>query len=331
MTKAYDVIGIAEAIVDIFIQTNKQQILDFGYAHMAMTLINEKEADKLLTWMGNPQMIPGGSVANSLDIIAQLGGKTALIGSIGNDNLGQLLLKDWRDRGIDSFIHTEASPYTGRVHVLIDENGERSFATFFGVCGHIRSEHIPDHLIKNSRFLMSEGYLWDSDLCRQTYFEVAERIQKNNWDTKTAFTLADPFVIERHYDDILNYIKKHCHILFCNEKELNALMKNNSSEKSVEFIQDLDITLALTLAEKGARIINRNIDITIPTEKVELVTDATGAGDSWCGGMLYGLCQGFSLKKSAQLGHDCASYIIKQIGARPQCSFDTMKTKYNLK
>lgn len=327
----YDVVGIAEAIVDIIIQTTKKEIRNFGYAHAAMTLIDENEADKLFAWMKQPQIIPGGSVANSLDIIARLGGKSAIFGTVGSDKLGRFLLDNWSERHIDHFIQKQPKPYTGRVHVLIDENGERSFATFFGLCGDIHPYHIDDNIIKNSRFLMSEGYLWDAALCRKTYFDVAKRIKSNRWPTKIALTLADPFVIERNYEEIFDFIQNYCHILFCNETELKALMRKASLDDIGEFIERLDVTLALTLAEEGARIIHHGRDIVIPTRKIKDVVDATGAGDSWCGGMLYGLCQGFSLEKSAELGHDCAAYIIQQIGARPSCSFDKIKEKYNLK
>lgn len=313
--KQYNVVGIGEAIVDIITQMPKDNIIKMGLAHGAMISIDADQMQKLQPVLHDAKWFCGGSVANTLDLIAQLGGKTAIIGALGNDKISAYLKKDWKNNGVTDLTQQVDLPHTGRCHIFFDENGERSFATFFGVCGDIDFTKINIDIIRQSQYLLLEGYLWDSPNCQQIYQKLAQLIHDEKLDTHIAITPSDPLLIQRHYETIVPFIKQYAHWVFCNERELKALFQTDDLNDAITQAKSLKPCFALTQAENEVILITDGEAQAIPHQAIK-PKDATGAGDSWAGGFLYGLCQGLSLDQSAALAHRCASIIIQNIGAR---------------
>lgn len=313
--KIYDVVGVGEAIVDIITQMSKNDIIRMGLAHGAMVSIDADQMQKLQPILHDATWCCGGSVANTLDLIAHLGGKTAIIGALGNDKISTYLKNDWKKNGVTDFTQQVDLPHTGRCHIFFDENGERSFATFFGVCGDIDFEKIHLDAIRQSQYLLLEGYLWDSPNCQQIYQKLAQMIHDEKLDTRIAITPSDPLLIKRHYATIVPFIKQYTHWVFCNERELKALFQTNDLDDAIQKAKSLKPSFALTQAEKEVILITGGEIKTIWHQEIE-PKDATGAGDAWAGGFLYGQCQGWSLEQSAALAHSCANIIIQNIGAR---------------
>lgn len=313
--KQYDVIGVGEAIMDIITQMAKNDIIDMGLSYGAMINIDADQMQELQPVLHDASWLCGGSVANTLDLIARLGGKTAIIGALGNDKLALSLKENWQKCGVTDLTQQIDLPHTGRCHIFVDEYGERSFATFFGVCGDIDFEQINLDSIRQAQYLLLEGYLWDSIHCQKIYQKLAQIIHDEKLDTKIAFTPSDPLLIKRHHHNIFPFITDYVHWVFCNERELKALFQVTELDQALETAKNLNTNFALTQAEDGITLITDGKIIPIEHQSINPV-DATGAGDAWAGGFLYGQCQGLDFWQSAALAHRCASIIIQHMGAR---------------
>ncbi len=313
--KQYDIVGIGEAIMDIIIQMPKEEILQMGLAHGAMINIKTDQMQELQPVLKDATWIPGGSVANSIDLIARLGGKTAMIGALGNDDIAVSLKKDWQDHHVDDLTQQIALPQTGRCHIFVDEHGERSFATYFGLCGDIDFYKIDLDTIGNAKYLLLEGYLWDSPNCRMIFQQIAEHIQREKLDTKIAFTPSDPLLITRHHKSISAFLTQYVQMVFCNARELKALFETQTLDDAIQQAKQQQTCFALTQGANGITIIDGGNCLYRPHQSIAPL-DATGAGDSWSGGFLYGLCQGYDIEQAAELAHNCASLIIQHVGAR---------------
>jgi sugar/nucleoside kinase (ribokinase family) len=317
MTKKYDVVGIGNAIVDVISACEEEFLVTHAMRKGTMALIDEGQAESLYDQMGSATECSGGSVANSLAGLAQLGAKTAFIGKVKNDQLGRIFRHDMKAIGID-FIGEPAAKGkpTARCLICVTPDGERTMNTYIGACADVQPDDIDGEVIKQGKYLLIEGYLWDQPHAKQAIRQAIELAKMNG--VKIAFSLSDVFCVERHRTEFQQLVAHEIDVVFANERELMALYEYPTLERCIAHIREHTELACITRHEHGSILVTRETDTLILPTKVAEVVDSTGAGDLYAAGVLFGLSQGWSLEKSGNLGSQCAADIIQQFGARPQ-------------
>jgi sugar/nucleoside kinase (ribokinase family) len=318
MEKKYNIVGIGNAVVDTICLVEEHILSDFNLTKGSMFLIDEANA-KRLEPLKYEEIKSGGSIANSVATMAMLGAKTALIGKVGKDKFGDIFSNDLKQIGCDFICKKKnKSGSTARSYVLVTPDGERTMCTYLGLASQI-SDEIDDEVIANSEILYLEGYLWDD---HETIMALRHAVQvaKEN-ETKVVFSLSDGFCVERHRSEFLNMFSNF-DILFANEMEMEFLIGKDFADNDYQkvkneiMMRNLEMTVVMTMGEKGAMVFSDGEAYHIPAEKCEKVVDATGAGDSFAAGFLYGISNGFNVSEAAMLGNVLAGGVIEKIGAR---------------
>lgn len=317
MTEAkFDAVGIGNAIVDVLCYEKDGFLEDNGLVKGTMALIDEARAEKLYGRMGPSTECSGGSVANSMAGLASLGARAAFIGKVRDDQLGNIFRHDMQSTGVtfDTSASTDGKA-TARSLIFVTPDGQRTMNTYLGACGQVSAADINETLIRDSAVTFLEGYLWDHESAREALVKACEIAHEAG--RKTAFTLSDPFCVERHRGDFSDLINDHIDILFANEKEIKALYQNDELDEAAAFIRSKCEVTVLTRSAEGAEIITPEETIHVDAVYVDEVRDSTGAGDLYASGFLYGFIHNFGLENAAMLGNRCAAHIITQLGARP--------------
>ena len=319
MTTPLDILGIGNAIVDVLAPADDAFIAENGMTKGAMQLVfSPEDADALYAKMGPGREVSGGSAANTLAGIAALGGKTALIGQVADDQLGAVFAHDIRAAGVRYDTPVRAGqPTTGRCMIFVSPDGQRTMNTFLGASHYLPAGALDRALIADAAYLYIEGYLWDPEEPRaamRAAIEVAREAGR-----KIAFTASAEFVIDRHRADFHALIDGGMiDVLFANEAEIMALTETSDVDAAIAAVQDKVETVVVTLAEKGACAVRGGARTTVPAAPVAQVVDTTGAGDLFAAGFLHAQAQGRDLEASLTLGALCAAEIIGHFGARPQ-------------
>jgi fructokinase len=276
-----------------------------------MKLIDQAEFQKLLSSLNIEETISGGSVANSIVGLSQLGNDVGFIGKINNDDLGNKYEDGLKKENV-KFLYTKKNELTptGSCLILITPDSERTMCTFLGVAGKINDNDVHEKYIKNSDILFLEGYLWDEGEPKKA-FEKAIFNSK-----KTAMSLSDLFCVERHKQDFLDLVKHKLNIIFANEQEITALINAKSFEEVVSFSREIKKNVIITRGEKGAIAINSSEIIECDAQKNLKIKDLTGAGDLFAAGYLHGIINNLSIKECLDKGTELSSKIIQKIGAR---------------
>jgi sugar/nucleoside kinase (ribokinase family) len=324
-----DVLGIGNAIVDILSQEEDAFLTMRGIPKGAMTLIDEGSAEKLYGEMGSAVEISGGSAANTIVGIASFGGEAAYIGKVRNDQLGEIFTHDIRAAGV-RFATTAAKsgPSTARCNVLITPDGERSMNTYLGASVNLGPEDLDKDVIADAQITYLEGYLWDKDEAKEAFRSAAAMARAAG--RKVSLTLSDLFCVERHREDFLNLVRGDVDVLFANEAEIMALYETGDFNTALAAVrQDCEFA-ALTRSEKGCVVVNGAEVFHVPALPVEKVVDATGAGDMFAAGFLFGLTNGRDVENCARLGVLAASEIISHVGARPQTPLVELARRHGL-
>ena len=276
-----------------------------------MKLVDEKEFKKLLSNLKIEETISGGSVANSIVGLSQLGDDVGFIGKINADDLGMKYEEGLIKEKVQYFYtkKEEASP-TGTCLILITPDAERTMVTFLGIAGKISKNDIDEKAIKESEMIFLEGYLWDEGEPKSA-FDKAMLLS-----SKKAMSLSDQFCVERHRDNFLDLVKNKLDIIFANEQEIKSLINTKSFEEVIIFGKQLGKILIITRGEKGSIAIIDNEVIECQSRKNLNIVDLTGAGDLFAAGFLHGHINGFSTKESLEKGTEMSSKIIQNVGAR---------------
>ncbi len=305
------VLGIGNAIVDVLCKVNDQFILDHNLSKGTMRLVDEKEFKKLLTNLKIEDTVSGGSVANSIVGMSQLGDEVSFIGKVNDDELGQKYIEGLRKENVKYFYQTKKGKVpTGTCLILITPDSERTMCTFLGIAGQIDDNDIDTKAIQNAEITFLEGYLWDEGGPTKA-FEKALSAAK-----KSAMSLSDPFCVDRHKDSFLNLVENKLDIIFANEKEAISLIDAKNFDEVIEFGKSLNKLFIITRSDKGSIAIEGN-DISEAQAKSNLkIVDLTGAGDLFAAGFLHGLTNNKNPYESLNLGTEMASKIIQKIGAR---------------
>jgi len=327
--KIYDVVGIGNAIVDIIARCDdaflSKHDLDKGF----MRLIDADEAAKLYEAMGPATERSGGSVANSIAGLASFGAKCGFIGRVAADQFGGIFRHDIRSLGIAyTTSPAEDGAPTARCLVLVTPEGERTMNTFLGASVDFAPGDLDPDLIEGAKIVYLEGYLFDKDAAKSAFREAAKRAKASG--AKVALTLSDPFCVERHRDDFRRLVKEDADIVFANEKEITTLYEVNSFDEAADAaLQDCELAV-LTRSEEGSMILGAGKTTEIPADPVSKVMDATGAGDLYAAGFLFGITQGLPVETCGRLGSLAAAEVISHIGARPESSLAKLATARGL-
>ena len=305
------ILGIGNAIVDVICKVNDQYLIDNQLTKSTMKLVDETEFQKLLSTLKIEQTISGGSVANSIVGLSQLGNDVGFIGKINDDDLGKKYEDGLAKEKVQYFYNKkkEVSP-TGTCLILITPDAERTMVTFLGISGKISTNDINEKAIQKSEMIFLEGYLWDEGEPKSA-FDKAMLLS----NTK-AMSLSDQFCVERHKSDFLDLVKNKLDITFANEQEIKSLIDAKSFEDVIEFGKQLGKLLIITRGEQGSIAI-KNQEIVECQSKPNLeIVDLTGAGDLFAAGFIHGLINNNSTKECLEKGTEMSSKIIQKVGAR---------------
>ncbi len=305
------VLGIGNAIVDVICKVDNSFIVENNLTKSTMKLVDEVEFKKLLSMLKIEDTVSGGSVANSIVGLSQLGNQVGFIGKVSDDELGNKYEEGLKKENVKYFYSKkkELVP-TGTCLILITPDSERTMVTFLGTAGKINESDIDISAVKNSEFLFLEGYLWDEGEPKKA-FEKA--INNSN---KVVMSLSDLFCVERHKAHFLQLVKNKLDITFANEQEIMSLINVKKIDEVINFAKEVNKLIVITRGDKGAIAVNKNEIIECPARKNLKIKDLTGAGDLFAGGFLHGLINNKSLKESLEAGTEMSSKIIQIIGAR---------------
>ena len=305
------VLGIGNAIVDVICKVDESFLSKNKLTKSTMKLVDENEFKKLLSNLKIEETIAGGSVANSIVGLSQLGNSVSFIGKVNNDELGNKYEKSLINEKVKYCYQKKIEPIpTGTCLILITPDSERTMVTFLGIAGKINDKDIDENAIKNSELTFLEGYLWDEGDPKKA-FDKAISISK-----KTAMSLSDLFCVERNKKSFFDLVNSKLDITFANEQEILSLISSKDFNEVISFGKQLSKLLVVTRGEKGSIAIQKNQVVECKSKKNLKIVDLTGAGDLFAAGFLHGHINNMSIKESLEKGTEMSSKIIQKIGAR---------------
>ncbi len=315
MTQSVQLLGISNAIVDVLAHVDNAFLETIGAPLGSMTLIDEHQAQDIYSKMGPATEMSGGSVANTIAGFANLGGSSAYIGKVRNDQLGDIFNHDMRSLGIDIRLEPASDgPATARSHVLISEGGQRTMQTYLGACLGLSLADITEASVGAPRALLLEGYVWDIAEGPALAKKAAEIARQNG--TAVSISLSDSFCVERHRESFVDFVQNDADIVVADEEEIYALLGTDNIETAVRDIAAYDALFAVTRSEKGSVIVHGDTVVEQEATMIRNVVDTTGAGDAYSAGFLYGWANDHSLSECARYGTYCATKVIQQVGGR---------------
>ena len=305
------ILGIGNAIVDVICKVEDKYLSDSGLTKSTMKLVDEIEFNKLLSTLKIENTVSGGSIANSVVGLSQLGNKVGFIGKINDDQLGQKYEDGLKKENVNYFYSKkkESLP-TGTCLILITPDSERTMCTFLGTAGKINENDVDINSIRNSEIIFLEGYLWDEGDPKSAF----DKAIKNS--NKVAMSLSDLFCVERHKSHFLELVKNKLDITFANEQEITSLIDAKNFDEVISFGKTLGKVLVITRGKKGSIAISNNEIIECESKKDLNIVDLTGAGDLFAAGYLHGYINNLTISESLEKGTEMSSKIIQTIGAR---------------
>ena len=306
-----NILGIGNAIVDVICKVDDEFLAKNGLAKSNMKLIDGIEFKKLLGNLKIEETVSGGSVANSIVGLSQLGDKVGFIGKVSDDELGQKYEQGLKKENVEYFYTKKKENLpTGTCLILITPDSERTMCTFLGTAGKINKTDIDVKAIKNSEITFLEGYLWDEGEPKDAFNEAIK------YSNKIAMSLSDKFCVDRHKKNFLDLVKNKLDITFANEQEILELIDATSFNDVISFGKKINKTLVITRSDKGSVVINQNEVVECKSQKNLKIVDLTGAGDLFAAGFLHGYINKMKLQENLNKGTEMASKVIQKIGAR---------------
>ena len=305
------ILGIGNAIVDVLCKVPDEFLKRNSLTKSTMKLVDENEFKKLLSSLKIEETISGGSVANSIVGLSQLGNKVSFLGKVNDDELGNKYEEGLKKEKVEYIYKKKSEPIpTGSCLILITPDSERTMCTFLGTAGKINDKDVNEDKVKNADITFLEGYLWDEGEPKKA-FEKA--IKCSN---KVAMSLSDLFCVERHKSHFLDLVKNKLDIIFANEQEILSLTNSKSFSDVIAFCKQIKKNIIITRGEKGAVSVNGNELIECKAKENLLIKDLTGAGDLFAAGYLHGTINQMSTHESLVMGTELSAKIIQKIGAR---------------
>ncbi|MGC3940046.1 adenosine kinase [Roseobacter sp. EG26] len=314
--KTYEVVGIGNAVVDVITHADDSFLGHMGIEKGIMQLVDQERSEVLFASMNDRLQTPGGAVANTVAGVGSLGLQTAFIGRVRDDALGQFYASAMTDNGID-FVNppvTNGETPTSRCMIFVTPDGERSLNTYLGISTGLTSDDVPQTVSGNAKIMFLEGYLFDHDAGKTAFREAARATKAGNGIAGIA--ISDPFCVERHRDDFLSLIKHDLDYVIGNEHEIKSLFETDL-ETALEKTAEICPLVVCTRSGDGVTVLSNGTRVDVPVQEVTPV-DATGAGDQFAAGFLYGLATGRDMETCARMGNLCAAEVISHVGPRPQ-------------
>ena len=305
------VLGIGNAIVDVICKIEESFLSKNNLTKSTMKLVDEAEFKKLLSNLKIEETVAGGSVANSIVGLSQLGNPVSFIGKVNDDKLGNKYEKSLTNEKVKyCYQKKEEAISTGTCLILITPDSERTMCTFLGIAGKVSDKDIDENAVKNSELIFLEGYLWDEGEPKKAFNKAISISEKKT------MSLSDQFCVERHKKSFFDLVKNKLDITFANEQEILSLIDTKSFDEVISFGKQLGKLLVITRGKKGSIAIQKNEVVECDSQKNLKIVDLTGAGDLFAAGFLHGHINNLSIKESLQKGTEMASKIIQKIGAR---------------
>jgi len=305
------ILGIGNAIVDVLCKVDDEFLNKHSLTKSTMKLIDEIEFKNLIAEVKIEETISGGSVANSIVGLSQLGNDVGFIGKVKDDELGKRYEDGLKKENVNYLYSKKNEPLpTGSCLILITPDSERTMCTFLGTAGKINDKDVDVEIVQKSEITFLEGYLWDEGEPKKAFDKAI------NYSNKVAMSLSDLFCVERHKSEFLEMVKSKLDITFCNEQEIVSLIDAKNFNEVVSFCKSIKKIVVVTRGEKGSIVINQNDIVECESKKNLNIKDLTGAGDLFAAGFLDGYIKNLPLKESLEIGTDMSSKIIQKIGAR---------------
>ena len=319
MTKTYELVGIGNAVVDVISQSDDAFLDNMGIEKGIMQLIEQDRAELLYGAMDNRVQTPGGSVANTIAGAGALGLETAFIGRVNDDGLGRFYAKAMTDHGIDFVNDPVANGEipTSRSMIFVSPDGERSMNTYLGISTGLSSVDVPKTVTGNAKLMFLEGYLFDHDAGKSAFREAARATRAAGG--KAGIAISDPFCVDRHRADFLSLIEHDLDFVIGNEAEIQSLFENDHLDDALMLTSGICPLVVCTRSGDGVSVMEGTVRTDVAVEKIAPV-DATGAGDQFAAGFLYGMATGRDVETCARMGNVCAREVIGHIGPRPEVS-----------
>jgi sugar/nucleoside kinase (ribokinase family) len=318
------VTGIGNAMLDIITQDVREVYKELGLIKAAMSLIEEHQLDTFYEAMGPTIEMSGGSVANSIAGVAALGGTCGYIGKVADDEFGERFRHDLQSLGaeLDLAVARPGEGATGRCHVFITPDAQRTMATYLGASNKLNVDDIKGDLIARSEITYVEGYLFDLPPAKESIRKVVNFAHEH--DSMVALSLSDMFCVTRHRRDFLDLVTTDVDVLLANETEILSLFQYDVLEEAFAALDEIGVLAVVTRGPRGADVATVSGVVSVPAVEVEHVVDQNGAGDMFASGFLYGLALGADPVEAAELGSICAGEIITHLGARPESDLEEL-------
>jgi len=309
------ILGIGNAIVDVFAKVDDEFLIKRNFIKGSMKLINKSEFEDLKKNIKIEKIVAGGSVANTMSGIAHLKGSPSFIGKINSDGFGEMYKKSLEDINVKfPYLQRNENLSTGASIILITPDSERTMCTYLGISSHLSEGDINEKNIQGNELIFLEGYLWDKGISEQMFKHAINLAKKNK--VKIAMSLSDIFCVTRHKEDFYNLLKNDLDILIGNENEIKELTSKKNLLDSISQLKELNKLIIVTRSENGSVAIKNNEIINCDSTKVDKVLDLTGAGDLFAAGFLKEYLEKSAIKKCLMTGAVLASKVIQKIGAR---------------
>ena len=304
-------LGIGNAIVDVICKVTDKFLIEHSLKKSTMKLVDEIEFKKLLLSLKIEETVSGGSVANSIVGLSQLGNDVGFIGKVSDDDLGQKYEDGMKKEKVKYLYKKKKEKIpTGSCLILITPDSERTMCTFLGTAGKINDKDINKEEIQNAEMIFLEGYLWDEGGPKKAFDKAIVNSKI------VAMTLSDQFCVERHKTHFLDLVRNQLDIVFANEQEILSLINTNEISDAISFSKEIKKNIVITRGAKGAIAINKNEIVEIEAKSNLNIKDLTGAGDLFAAGYLHGTINNLKIKECLEKGTELSSKIIQIIGAR---------------
>ena len=309
------ILGIGNAIVDIFVKVNDDFLLKNKLTKGSMKLIEKKEYENLIKIIKIEKIEAGGSVANTMAGIAYLNGDSSFIGKINSDEFGKIYKESLEKINVSfAYIERHEGLPTGVSIIFVTPDSERTMCTYLGISSQLSKDDIHENNIKDFKIIFLEGYLWDKGISEEMFMHVIYLAKKNK--VKIAMSLSDIFCVKRHRKDFLQLLKNDLNILIGNENEINELASEKNLLNSIDQLKELNKLIIVTRSEKGSLAIQDNNVLNCESFKPNQILDLTGAGDLFAAGFLKAYVDNIDIKKCLETGSKLAAKIIEKFGAR---------------
>ena len=316
-------VTIGNAMVDVIAAVDERFLVAHDLTKASMMLVDDERSRYLMSHIGKNFMASGGSVANTSHGLASLGARAGFIGKIADDELGAVFTRDLHEAGVSFFpAPKDHGLPTGRCVIVVTPDGQRTMNTYLGAGAVLHPSDIDRAAVQSAEWVFLEGYLFDKDDAKAA-FRVAARYA-HEAGRKVALTLSDSFCVQRHHDDFLALVDDEVDLLFANEHELTTLYGTEDFSEAVGKLRDCCPLAVVTRSKRGSAVVTADEFIEVPSLPVDPIVDATGAGDMYAAGFLYGITHGKSLEQSAEIGTICAAEVIMHMGPRPQVTLASL-------